>query len=108
MNPRIYYFLSGPLHVEISYPPSDVMDIICYVTHVSEATDLTLFWDMESMGVSKTDCEVTGASFSFYDSTRNRVFHSQTDIIQQCCNKNRAITLSTQIVTSKRKEQSAQ
>jgi hypothetical protein len=55
--------LSGPLHVEISYPPSNVMDVICYVTHVSEATDLTLFWDMESMGVSKRDCEVTGAYF---------------------------------------------
>ncbi|XP_060588234.1 uncharacterized protein LOC132743696 [Ruditapes philippinarum] len=60
VSSRIGYFLSGPLHVESSYPPSNVMEVIA--THVSETTDLTRFWDIESMGVSKGDCEDTDAS----------------------------------------------
>ncbi|XP_060597510.1 uncharacterized protein LOC132751365 [Ruditapes philippinarum] len=69
VSSRIGYFLSGPLHVESSYPPSNVMEVIA--THVSETTDLTRFWDIESMGVSKGDCEDTDALL-IYNSTRNR------------------------------------
>jgi hypothetical protein len=60
VSSHIGYFLSGLLHVESSYPPPNVMEVI--TTHISETTDLTRFWDIEPMGVSKGDCEDTDAS----------------------------------------------
>jgi hypothetical protein len=60
VSSRIGYFLSDPLRVESSYPLSNVMEVIA--THVSKTTDLTRYWDIESMGVSKGDCEETDAS----------------------------------------------
>ena len=60
VSSRIGFFLSGPLPVNKRNDVSNVMDVIA--THVSETTDLTRFWDIESMGISKDDNEDTDTS----------------------------------------------
>lgn len=55
VSSRIGYFLSGPLPVCNSQAQSTVTDVIA--THVAESTDLTQFWEIESLGISANENE---------------------------------------------------